>query len=257
MADDPPEPRPASTLVLLRASDTHPLQTLMVVRQETIVFAGGAIVFPGGRVDSRDHVHAGQDNDDAFKLAAIRETFEESGILLAYDSATGAMVSRAVARQLLERHRHAVSSGEIAFADMLRDAGLRAATDRLVPFAHWITPPSRTKRFDTHFFAAAYAEDQHIAHDDGEVTKAVWISPAQLLADARDDKYKLVFATRMNVERLAAFTSVDEAMETIRNTPVVTVRPESVQTPEGRMVRIPRAAGYGGELFLSNDPASI
>jgi len=258
MTDRPPaEPRPASTLILLRKTDTHPLQTLMVVRQETIAFAGGAIVFPGGRVDDRDHAHARLEDDDAFRIAAIRETFEECGILLAYDRASGAMVPRQAARELTEQYRHAVSKGELAFADMLCDAGLVAATDRLVPFAHWITPPSRPKRFDTHFFVAAYAEDQHVAHDDGEVTKAVWIAPAQLLADALEDKYKLVFATRMNVERLAAFASVDAALETVRATPVVTVRPESVQTPEGRMVRIPRAAGYGGELFLSNDPVAI
>ena len=257
MSDHPPEPRPAATLILLRQSETQSLQTLMVVRQEKIVFAGGATVFPGGRVDSRDHEYADQIGDDAYKVAAIRETFEESGILLAYDRTGGNPVSRDTARQLTEHYRHPVANGELAFADMLEDAGLVAAVDRLVPFAHWITPPSRAKRYDTRFFVASYAEDQHVAHDDGEVTKAMWLAPSRLLADARDSKYKLVFATRMNVERLCTFTSVDEAMEAIRKTPVVTVRPESFQTPEGKMVRIPREAGYGGELFLSNDPVAI
>lgn len=257
MTDQPAMPRPAATLILLRKSDEHPLQTLMVVRQQAIEFAGGAIVFPGGRVDSIDHAHAGGNDTDAFKVAAIRETFEESGILLAYDIASGDMVHREMARELTVKYRHAVSGGELAFPDMLHDAGLVAATDRLVPFAHWITPPSRAKRFDTHFFVTSYAEDQHVAHDEGEVTKAVWISPSQLLSEAKGGKYKLVFATRMNVERLAAFTSIDEAIELINKTPVVTVRPESAQTPEGRMVRIPLEAGYGGELFLSEDPAAI
>jgi 8-oxo-dGTP pyrophosphatase MutT (NUDIX family) len=257
MTDRSPEPRPASTLILLRKCDTDPLQALMVVRQEAIAFAGGAIVFPGGRVDSGDHAHARVEDDDAFRIAAIRETFEECGILLAYDRSTDAMVSPDDARQLLERHRHAVAKGKLAFADMLQDAGLRAATDQLVPFARWITPPLRAKRFDTHFFVARYAEDQHVAHDEGEVTQAIWLAPTKLLADARDNKFKLVFATRLNVERLAAFASVDDAIEKVRNTPVVTVRPKSVETPEGRMVHIPLEAGYGGELFLSNDPASI
>lgn len=257
MTGQPAAPRPAATLILLRKTDHHPLETLMVVRQEAIEFAGGAIVFPGGSVDTVDHAHAGGSEADAFKVAAIRETFEESGILLAYDKASGDTVHREVARELTEKYRHAVSGGELAFADMLNDAGLIAATDRLVPFAHWITPPSRSKRFDTHFFVTAYSEDQHVAHDEGEITRAVWISPSRLLSDAKDGKYKLVFATRMNVERLSAFTSIDEAIELINNTPVVTVRPESVQTPEGRMVRIPLEAGYGGEHFLSKDPTSI
>lgn len=257
MTDRPVVPRPAATLILLRKGDRHPLETLMVVRQEAIAFAGGAIVFPGGRVDTADHAHAGGSEVDAFKVAAIRETFEESGILLAHDKASGDMVHREVARDLTDKYRHAVSNGELDFADMLHDAGLFAATSRLVPFAHWITPPSRSKRFDTHFFVTAYSGDQHLAHDEGEVERAVWISPSRLLSDAKRGKFKLVFPTRMNVERLTAFTSIDEAIELINNTPVVTVRPESVETPEGRMVRIPLEAGYGGEFFLSEDPASI
>lgn len=257
MTDQPPEPRPASTLILLRKSDAYPLEALMVVRQTAIEFAGGAIVFPGGRVDDADYTIAGQADDGAFRFAAIRETFEESGILLACESASGDLVSKETAKRLLKQYRVAVLNGELSFSDMLRTEGLRAATDLLVPFAHWITPPSRKKRYDTHFFVAACDMDHDILHDDGEVMKAVWIAPSTLLSEAKKDRYKLVFATRMNVERLAGFTSVDEAIEMTRNTPVVTVRPTSVNTPEGRMVRIPRDAGYGGELFLSNDPSSI
>lgn len=251
-----PEPRPASTLILMRRTESHPLETLMVVRQAAIEFAGGAIVFPGGRVDGADHVGAEAD-DAAFKFAAIRETFEETGILLVHENASGELVSKARARDLCETYRVPVLTGSLSFADMLRDEGLAAATDRLTPFAHWITPPSRRKRYDTHFFAAVYDGDHEIIHDGGEVAHAVWISPEMLLKEAHNNRYKLVFATRMNVERLAAFASVDDAMETIGNTPVVTVRPQSIDTPDGRMVRIPPDAGYGGEFFLSNDPSSI
>lgn len=257
MTDQPPEPRPASTLILLRKTDAYPLEALMVVRQTAIEFAGGAIVFPGGRVDDTDHTVDGQTDDGPFRFAAIRETFEESGILLAYERERGDLVSGKTAKRLLERYRIAILRGELSFADMLRTEGLCAATDLLVPFAHWITPPSRKKRYDTHFFVAACDMDHDILHDDGEVMKAIWIAPSMLLSEAKNDRYKLVFATRMNVERLAALASVEHAIETARNTPVVTVRPESVETSEGRMVRIPAAAGYGGELFLSNDPSSI
>lgn len=256
MIDHAPEPRPASTLILMRRADVHPVEMLMVVRHSAIEFAGGAVVFPGGRVDASDHIGGGEE-DRAYRIAAIRETFEETGVLLAHDEVSGDMVSKARARELCEAYRHLVLNGSMTFADMLRDAGLVAMTDRLVPFAHWITPPSRKKRYDTHFFVAAFDADQDILHDDGEVTHATWISPETLLSEAQRDRYKLVFATRMNVERLATFSSVEDAIEATRNTPVVTVRPSSVETPNGRMVRIPADAGYGGELFLSNDPSSI
>ncbi len=257
VTESSPEPRPAATLVLVRRTARCPLETLMVVRHAAIEFAGGAAVFPGGRVDASDLTDGSEDDDEAFKLAAIRETFEESGIVLAYDVAGGEMVSKARARALRETYRLAVSRGELAFADMLRDERLRPATDLLIPFAHWITPPSRKKRYDTYFFMASYDGDHEILHDDGEVTQAEWISPSALLSGAKSGRYKLVFATRLNVERLAAFASVEDAISTVRNTPVVTVHPESVETPEGRMVRIPADAGYGGEFFLSNDPSSI
>ncbi|MDP4796031.1 MAG: NUDIX domain-containing protein [Rhodospirillales bacterium] len=257
MTNEPVVPRPASTLILLRETAAQPVQTLMVVRHQDIKFAGGAIVFPGGRVDATDQALAETVDDDAFKIAAIRETFEESGILLAYHAASGAAVSQAIAVRALAEHRAAVCRGELSFADMLREKGLVAATDRLVPFAHWITPPNRVKRFDTHFFVARYGEDQLVDHDGGEITEAIWISPADLIRAALDGQYKLVFATRMNVERLAAYTTVEQALQKIRATPVVTVRPETIDTPDGKRVRIPAAAGYGGELFVSNDPLAI
>jgi len=257
MMNTPVDPRLAATLILIRETAAQPLQTLMVKRHQDIKFAGGAIVFPGGRVDSTDHALADRDNEDALKIAAIRETFEESGILLACHAATGAAVTKVVADRVLAKYRSALCNGEITFAAMLDEESLVAATDTLVPFARWITPPSRPKRFDTHFFLAGYSDDQDADHDGGEITEAIWISPHELLAAAIDGQYKLVFATRMNVERLAAFGTVEQVLDAIRSTPVVTVQPETIETPEGKRIRIPADAGYGGELFVSNDPASI
>lgn len=257
MTDAPVQPRTAATLVLIRETTAQPLQTLMVVRHEAITFAGGAIVFPGGRVDDTDVALATTLGDDALKVAAIRETFEESGILLAYETLTHNVISKVTSARIVARYRNAVCAGDIAFGDMLRAENLSAATDRLVAFARWITPPSRPKRFDTHFFIAAYDDDHDVAHDGGEVTEAVWISPADLVQAAKEDRYKLVFATRMNLQRLAAFATVADALAKAGATPVVTVMPETVQTPTGRMIRIPADAGYGGELFITNDPPSI
>tara|TARA_R110002095_G_scaffold216393_1_gene213454 strand:- start:15958 stop:16731 length:774 start_codon:yes stop_codon:yes gene_type:complete len=257
MLNTPVEPRPAATLILLRKASSRPMQILMVKRHQDIRFAGGAVVFPGGRVDATDHALADSDKGNAFKIAAIRETFEEGGILLAYHAKTGAPVSKINVDRVLSRYRTLISSGKLTFGEMLHKENLIADTNKLVPFAHWITPPNRVKRFDTHFFVAGYAEDQQADHDGGEITETIWISPAELLTAAKAGQHKLVFATRMNVERLATFKTVDHALKEIQATPVVTVRPETIDTHEGKRVRIPLAAGYGGELFVSNDPAAI
>ena len=257
MLNSPVVPNPAATLILLRETESQPLQTLMVKRHKDIKFAGGAIVFPGGRVDTEDHALAEQHKDDAFKIAAIRETFEESGILLACDAKTGTAVPKTMADRVLMQYRTAIHNGNLTFGKMLDKEGLIANTNKLLPFAHWITPPNRAKRFDTHFFIACCGENQKADHDGGEITETIWISPAELLQTARAGQHKLVFATRMNIERLAIFDTVDQAIDRIRTMPVVTVRPEIVDTDEGKRVRIPIEAGYGGELFVSNDPLAI
>lgn len=257
MTETPVQPRPAATLILLRETTTEPLQTLMVVRHEAIAFAGGAIVFPGGRVDDGDIALAEAVGDDALKIAAIRETFEESGILLAYEAATGNVVSKLTSKRIVDRYRAAVCAGQTTFGDMMRTENLIAATDRLIAFARWITPPARAKRFDTYFFVAAYNDDHDVDHDGAEVTEAVWISPSELVRAGHDGRYKVVFATRMNLQRLAMSASVPDALARARATPIVTVRPEALDTPSGRMIRIPAEAGYGGELFECNDPPSI
>lgn len=257
MLNNPVKPHPAATLIMLRETSNQPLQTLMVKRHTDIKFAGGAIVFPGGRVDTRDHSLAERHKADAFKIAAIRETFEESGILLACDAKTGTTVPKTMANRMLMQYRPAICNGNLAFGEMLDKEGLIADTNKLLPFAHWITPPNRAKRFDTHFFVTRYGEDQKATHDGAEITETIWISPAELLLATSAGHHKLVFATRMNVERLAVFNTVDQALKKIRTMPVVTVRPETVDTDEGKRVRIPLEAGYGGELFVSNDPSAI
>mgnify|MGYP002631562734 CR=1 FL=1 len=257
MAAPPVEPRPAATLILLRETPAQSMQVLMVKRHQDIRFAGGAVVFPGGRVDATDHALADSHKGDAFKIAAIRETFEESGILLACHAKTGAPVCKENADRMLSQYRADVCSGKFTFGEMLDKESLIADTNKLVAFAHWITPPNRVKRFDTHFFVAGYTEDQLAGHDGDEITETIWISPAELLTAAKAGHHKLVFATRMNVERLTAYGTVEQALKKIRATPFVTVRPETIDTHEGKRVRIPREAGYGGDLFVSNDPSAI
>ncbi|MCA3364832.1 MAG: NUDIX domain-containing protein [Roseomonas sp.] len=229
--------RPASTVMLLRDGPSG-MEVFMVVRHRQIDFASGALVFPGGRVEASDTVLAGGDAHGAFRIAAIRETWEECGVLLAETGQT--------------------PDAEGEFAAMLAARGLMPAISGLAHFAHWITPLEVPKRFDTHFFLAAAPEDQAALHDGHEAVDSVWIRPADALAEGIAGTKKLVFPTRMNLTKLARHDSVAEAFAAARAAPVVTVLPEYVGiTPEGRILRLPRAADYGGEDFLAGDPPSM
>ena len=238
MNDPKPVPaRPASTVLLLRDGRAG-LEVFMVVRHRQIDFASGALVFPGGRVEESDKALAGGDAATAFRVAAIRETWEECGILLAEKGAT--------------------ANAEGDFAAMLAERGLVPSVQALGHFAHWITPVEVPKRFDTHFFIAAAPEDQNALHDGHEAVDSVWIRPADALAEGIAGTKKLVFPTRMNLTKLARHNSVAEAFAATRARPVVTVLPELVSiTPEGRILRLPREADYGGEEFLAGDPPSM
>ena len=209
----------------------------MVVRHHQIDFASGALVFPGGRVEAADAVLAGGDATAAFRIAAIRETWEECGILLA----TGGTPLAA--------------EGE--FAAMLAERGLVPDATCLAHFAHWITPIPVPKRFDTHFFLAAAPADQDALHDGHEAVDSVWIRPVDALAEAEAGTKKIVFPTRMNLNKLARSNSVAEAFAAARAKPVVTVQPIQRDTPEGRYLRIPIEADYDGEEFLAGDPPSM
>jgi 8-oxo-dGTP pyrophosphatase MutT (NUDIX family) len=254
--------RPASTVLLLR-DGAEGLEVFMVVRHRQIEFASGALVFPGGRVDPGDRAIAealpglGPPEAGALRVAAVRETFEECGVLLARPRGAAELLDAARLARIEAEHRAALCRGERPFAEVLAAEDLLPATDRLVPFAHWITPVSRPKRFDTHFFLAAAPPDQAARHDGGESVESVWIRPAQALAETEAGLRKLVFATRMNLVRLARYASVQQAFAEAAAAPVVTVLPESVETPQGRMLRIPREAGYGGELFPALDPPAM
>lgn len=252
MSDTPAPARPASTVLLLR-DGAEGLEVFMVVRHRQIEFASGALVFPGGRVEEGDAAiaaaaAAGVPLGD-FRIAGIRETFEECGVLLARPRSGGGMVPGGRLVALEAAHRAALCRGERAFGDVLAEEALAPAADALVHFAHWITPATRPKRFDTQFFLAAAPPDQLAAHDGGESVDSVWIRPAQAVAETNAGQRRLVFATRKNLEKLARFATVAEAVEAARAAPVVTVQPEMIRTGAGWRLRIPLEAGYGGDTF--------
>ncbi|MBC7103587.1 MAG: NUDIX domain-containing protein [Parvibaculum sp.] len=244
---------PAATILLLR-DGTEGLEVFMVVRHHQIDFASGALVFPGGKIDKLDMAPGVRERADgmeglddwefSMRVAAIREAFEESGVLLARNERTGSVVD-AGRLKTLERFRDPLNKGELGIAEFLANEGLRLAGDMLTPFAHWITPNMMPKRFDTRFYLANAPEDHLAVHDGSESVDSVWIRPAQALKEADAGKRTIIFPTRMNVEKVGRSPSVAHAIETARMTPVVTVEPQVTKNEKGEPVlRIPIEAGY-------------
>ena len=248
--------RPAATVLLLRDGAAG-LEVFMVVRHREIEFAGGALVFPGGRVEEADAVLAGDDPLGAFRAAGIRETFEECGVLLAWPRGEAEMVRADRLLEVADRHHAALLRNERSLPEVLAAEGLEPATDALAHWAHWVTPASRSKRFDTHFFLAAAPPDQLAVHDGLESVDSIWIAPAQAVAEADAGLRRLVFATRKNLEKLARHATAAEAMAAARAAKVVRVQPEMVRSGEGWRIRIPAEADYGGGLFETLDAPAI
>jgi len=237
------EARPAATVVLLRDSPRGP-EVFMVRRHHQIDFAGGALVFPGGKVAPEDvrlaQARVPEDTLGSFRLAAIRELFEEAGLLLA-EPAAG---SRGASAEPLDRLRTELVQAGIDFPALLESLGMHPLPEALLPFAHWITPEGVPKRFDTHFFLARMRGETALRHDGGETVDSLWITPHDALAAAQAGRQTIIWPTRMNLQKLAQHPTVDALWRATRAAPVVTVLPQMVQTPQGPRLRIPEAAGY-------------
>jgi 8-oxo-dGTP pyrophosphatase MutT (NUDIX family) len=256
--------RPASTILLLRDSPgpdgKGEIEVFMMVRHYEIDFNSGALVFPGGAVDPGDHdiaakpeLYAGGEGLNAealgFRIAAIRETFEESGILLARPHGSSTLVDAKRAGEIEALHRAALCEGKTTFLKILADNGMLLTLDELVPYAHWITPEGMPKRFDTWFFLAATPPEQAGAHDGKESTDSIWVSPREALAGGESGRFKLPFPTTRNLIKLGKHRTVRDALDDARGTPVVTVMPVMTKENGGRQLRIPAEAGYDGVVF--------
>jgi len=223
---------PAAVVILVRDGAAG-LEVLVTERPSRMGFAGGALVFPGGKVDPEDHwLGAAM----ASHCAAIRELFEECGVLLAWRAGDGGAAAQSDTAGL-------AALPPVPFHRRLTDAGLEPATDRLVRFAHWVTPRDRPKRFDTQFFMALAPDGQVEAHDRHEVAEARWVRPPDALAEAAGSP--LVVATHMILMKLSRWTSAAAAIEETRRHPVVTIRPERVDSPRGPVIHFPAEANYG------------
>ncbi len=249
-----PAPFPSATVMLLR-DRPEGFEVFMVVRHHNIEFAGGALVFPGGRFDAEDSFLAekaercvpvaGEDVQALTgRVAAIRETYEECGVLLARPRGREALIAAERVNRL---------DPSLPLLTMLEQEDLILATDLLVPYAHWITPPFERKRFETWFYLVRAPEDQVGLHDGHETVDSIWISPHKALADTRAKIYQLIFPTRLNLEKVSRHTTIEALFDQARKDPIVPCMPMLVEgdgTLAGAMtLRIPLEAGYGGEVF--------
>ena len=243
------EIKPAATILLLRDDPTF--EVLMVKRHHQIDFASGALVFPGGKSHAGDHDPAWADHvigwDDygadqrGLRIAAIREVFEEAGILLARHTDGSAMGDDVAPMEV----RKAVDAGTMAFLDVVKDLDAKLDLHALTIFARWITPPLTPKRFDTWFYAAHAPADQLAACDGRETVDAEWIAPSEVLRLAAAGERKVIFPTRMNVQLLAEATSAEDCLAQARARTLVTVLPQIQSRDSGRVLVLPPDAGYG------------
>jgi 8-oxo-dGTP pyrophosphatase MutT (NUDIX family) len=239
--EDLPPPIPAATLIVMR-EPRHggPPEILMIERAETMAFAAGALAFPGGRIDADDEEiarrHYRSFEDGAARIAAIRETIEETGIAPATDPDP--------APQVVAELREALSGGT-AFSHLLDLTGIALRLDALTPFARWCPNFREARRFDALFYLAeAPHEVEHASADETESSRTFWSTAAATLAEIEAGGAHAIFPTRRNLERLARFASIGEARADAAAYPVTTITPWVEERGGERFVCIPEGIGY-------------
>lgn len=245
----PPPALPSATVMLVR--DAPRFEVLMVRRHHRIEFASGALVFPGGKVEPGDgdpawtQLSFGSETlaepERALRICAVREAFEESGILVARHAGDAEWEIGPRAAE----GREAVARGELAFRELVSGLRLKLDLGAMVPFAHWITPAAMPKRFDTRFYLMTAPADQLAASDGFETVDAEWIRPADALRLAAAGERTVVFPTRLNLQLLAESTDSAEALARAAARDVITIEPSLERTPDGLRLSIPADAGYG------------
>lgn len=262
--------RDAATIMLVRDGQVGGVEVFLVRRALDAVFVGGAYVFPGGAVDPSDgqvdlqELCPGRDDAAAstilgvtaggliYWVTAVRECFEEAGVLLACDR-MGRLVSLRdpAAAERFGRHRVALHAGERSLADICRTEGLRLAVDRVQFWSRWITPEGPPRRFDTRFFVAVAPDEQVPLHDAKETIANAWVRPAEALAG----DLQLPFPTRRHLEALAAFPSTAEVMRAAgARERLAPVQPRVLADAEGIRHLLPGDPGYDD---LDAPPAEV
>jgi 8-oxo-dGTP pyrophosphatase MutT (NUDIX family) len=233
-ADAPDVPvRHAATVMLVRPGPgDQGVEVFTIARPPTMVFAAGMLVFPGGAVDARDAdptvpwfgpspaqvataLATTEDLGRAVLVAAVRETFEECGVLLA-GVPGGEPVDEPLRGPEWDTRRQGLLTGTLALADLLREVGLELRADLLRPWAQWVTPPGERRRFDTRFLVAVQPAGQQARYLAGEAERAAWMSPSTALQEWAAGTLPMLPPTAVAMEELAVAPSVEKLMSTPR-----------------------------------------
>jgi 8-oxo-dGTP pyrophosphatase MutT (NUDIX family) len=252
--------RPAAIILLLRDGEDgdDPLEVLCLQRSTELGAFSGVLSFPGGKVSEADADPAlrarcdGADglDDEAFghAVAAIREAFEEAGVLFARRAGGDAPIGDNLIGDAWatshEDERRRLADGTLPTTDFVQTHDIRLALDRLTLFARWITPEFQRHRFDTWFFAAHAPEGHTPSHDGGEIVEGLWIAPDAALAEADAGRRSIVFPTRLTLMRLAQYASAEAAIAGVRDWPMDPIMPVRRDTSDGIRLCIPPETGY-------------
>lgn len=238
--------RAAATTLLVREHGA--LEVLMVKRNKEIDFFSGAMMFPGGKVEPQDldprwaELARGwrdvADEERGPRIAAIREAFEECGVIAAADGFALGSGEAAQARGRIE-------SGEQSFVDFLAARDIRVDLSRLTLFSRWLTPPVTPKRFDTFFYLVAAPANQCVAQDGREIVETEWVAPGEALRRAAAGERTILFPTRLNLRQLAESSTLAAAVESAGRRPPRQVTPQIESRDGERFLRLAPEDGYG------------
>jgi 8-oxo-dGTP pyrophosphatase MutT (NUDIX family) len=260
----PAVPRDAATVALLRDTPTGP-EVYTLRRQRTMAFGAGMHVFPGGSVDPRDTdptigwvgpapavwgavFAAPEDLARALVCAAVRETFEESGVLLAGPDAGNVVADTSGADWESDRRR--LIDRELSFSEFLHRRGLAVRADLLRPWAHWITPLIEPRRFDTRFFIAAMPAGQLTREFGEEADEVEWLAPAIAVQRFRDATMQMMPPTLITVAELAEFDSVAAALAGAAARTVAPVEPRVLVEAEDASLVLPGDPDYSDQILI-------
>ncbi len=241
---------PAATILLLR--DRPAFEVMMVERHAGIAFAGGALVFPGGRIDEGDCIEAWASCCDGFaavpqeqrapRIASIREAFEETGILVARRNGVHVGCDEAMS---LAPWRARIEADDRLFLEMVREEGLTLDLCALHLFARWRPSESAGhRRYDTWFFAAHSPPDQVATADGGEATEVLWTAPAAALAARDANQRKMIFPTSRNVELLNVSNCAENVFAWAQTRPQCIIEPQVIERDGCDYLSIPAGMGY-------------